>query len=95
MRPKVRKFRDSVERPGEFIFGFVVMEIFAVAIPVVAALEGIGDSYRGLVLTFVVGLPVVLNAFILLTVISVKRAHSSKAWRKVAKVLVRNGYLKK
>ena len=95
MRSKVRKFRDSVERPGEFIFGFVVMEIFAVAIPVVAALEGIGDSYRGLVLTFVVGLPVVLNAFILLIVISVKRAHSSKAWRKVAKVLVRNGYLKK
>ena len=72
MRPKVRKFRDSVERPGEFIFGFVVMEIFAVAIPVVAALEGIGDSYRGLVLTFVVGLPVVLNAFILLIVIFVK-----------------------
>ena len=95
MRSKVRKFRDSVERPGEFIFGFVVMEIFAVAIPVVAALEGTGDSYRGLVLTFVVGLPVILNAFILLTVMSVRRAHASKTWRKVAKLLVRNGYLRK
>ena len=94
VKPDVRKFRDSVERPGEFIFGFVLMEILSVFLLTLPLWVDTAEA-DGIAWFFVIGIPIVLNALIVLTVVSVKRAHASMRWRAVAALLVKEGYLKK
>ncbi|MBO5701963.1 MAG: hypothetical protein J6S71_05955 [Clostridia bacterium] len=88
---KVRKFSDSVYRPGEFIFAFILMYI-------------LGISFDSLLITVVMeyswevwallGVSVFCYIFPIFAFISAKRAHSSKFWRAVAKLCYKDGYLK-
>lgn len=94
---KVRKFSDSVNRPGEFIFAFVLMYLLDVCL-IVFLIPGflngeIFSSGLSVAMIFIVAI-VGCFSFPIVTVISVKRAHSSKFWRKVARVCVREWYLK-
>lgn len=97
--PRVRKFKDSVYRPNETIFAFALMGAlpFALlAILIWAYSKGSISTHENLF----IGLAVVLlfatifSIYIILSVISVKRAHSSKKWRKIAKLLIKETYLK-
>lgn len=93
-KPKVRKFKDSVERPKEFLFGFVIMEILSVALLLILIFVDIQEKDLKLALSMCVGLPIFINIVIVITVVSAKRAHSSKFWRFVAKYCFKPGYLK-
>lgn len=95
-KEKVRKFSDSVYRPGEFIFAFILMPILGTAgLAIVLILGEPEQKDYKLVLGTFICLAVVMYIYPILGIISAKRAHSSKFWRSVAKLLYREGYLKK
>lgn len=84
--PKVRKYRDSVHRAGEFYFGMIVIMVLYFVIMVVMFLEG----------EFIIGVGAAIFALGLdfLIFYSAKRAHSSKFWYVIAKKMYKQGCLK-
>jgi len=84
--PKVRKFRDSVQTPGDFIFMIVLMILFSLFFIGVALFYDfnflcLGFAFFGFLFAF-------------LMFYSPKRAHSSAFWRAIAKGMYRKGYVK-
>ncbi len=69
------------------------MEILSVGMLLLPLLLDTSEA-DGIAWAFMIGLPVILNALIVLTVVSAKRAHASKRWRAVARCLIKEGYLK-
>ena len=88
---RVRKFADSVHRPGEFLFGFILM--YAIGIAFDALLIIFVKEYSWEVWVF---FAVTAGCYVLpiISIISAKRSHSSKFWRSVARVCYKDGYLK-
>lgn len=82
---KVRKFRDSVHRPGEKIFGIILFILFGAGFAVMAV--ALSQLWM---LTFVA--LIWLMAFLIYY--APKRAHSSGRWRVLAKLMVRPEELK-
>lgn len=97
--PRVRKFKDSVFRPNETIFAFVLagsLPFALLAIIIWAYSKGSISTQEDLFigLAAVILFATIFAIYIILSVISVKRAHSSKKWRKIAKFLIKETYLK-
>ena len=97
--PRVRRFKDSIYRPNETIFAFILMGLLAFGLlAIIIWAYSIGsirtrkDLFIGL--SIVLFFATIFTIFITLSVISVKRAHSSKKWRKIAKLLIKENYLK-
>ena len=97
--PMVRRFKDSIYRPNETIFAFILMGLLAFGLlAIIIWAYSIGsirtrkDLFIGL--SIVLFFATIFTIFITLSVISVKRAHSSKKWRKIAKLLIKEDYLK-
>lgn len=100
--PRVRKFKDSVHRPKEFIFAFVLLlslslfvEILFVWIYFAGKIVIQSNSDIIFIIGFNVLSGVVLPCYVILTTVSVKRAHSSRKWRKIACLCIKARYIKK
>ena len=97
--PRVRKFKDSVYRPKEQIFGLVLMNLVGIAMELMMIWAWVneknGDDLFGIafVVTSVVCF-VVFPTLSALSIISAKRAHSSEKWKKIAKICFKDGFLK-
>ena len=93
---KVRSFFDSVERPREFLAVFILLNVVFVALYAWFLISGFLkprlDDYAFVGMTICV-LAIFLVTF--LCVHSAKRAHSSSFWYCVAKMMFKDGYLKK
>ena len=96
----VRKFSESVNRLSTVLFSYVVCIVIAVGITVFLLYSLFTDSPlkqdEAFGLLVVVGFAVAafLVGYVVLAVCAAKRAHRSKTWRTIAKMLIRNGYLK-
>ena len=96
----VRKFSESVNRLSTVLFSYVVCIVLAVGITVFLLYSLFTDSPlkqdEAFGLLVVVGFAVAafLVGYVVLAVCAAKRAHRSKTWRTIAKMLIRNGYLK-
>lgn len=96
----VRKFSESVNRLSTVLFSYVVCIVLAVGITVFLLYSLFTDSPlkqdEAFGLLVVVGFTVAafLVGYVVLAVCAAKRAHRSKTWRTIAKMLIRNGYLK-
>ena len=92
---KVRKLSDSIYRPVETIAGYVITGLCsAICVPLVfLGLKRQGSDGILFAIVFV-GLGVIMCMFTIFGPISAKRAHSSKFWHSVAKLLHKDGYLK-
>ena len=97
--PKVRKFKDSVYRHGELIFAYcllITIAIFFDAMLVWALLDEhittLADIIGAIALLLFINLSVA--TVVILSVFSAKRAHSSKRWKKIAQLLIKEQYLK-
>lgn len=88
---KVRKFSDSVYRPGEFIFAFIMMYLLFAAFDVLLLVYAGIDTWESKAL---LGFSVLGYVFPIISIVSAKRSHSSKFWRSVARVCYKDGYLK-
>ena len=88
---KVRKFSDSVYRPGEFIFAFILMYALGIVFDALLIIF-VKDRSWEVWMLFAVS----AGCYILpiISIVSAKRAHSSKFWRAVARVCYKEGYLK-
>ena len=96
----VRKFSESVNRLSTVLFSYIVCIVIAVGITVFLLYSLFTDSPlkqdEAFGLLVVVGFAVAafLVGYVVLAVCAAKRAHRSKTWRTIAKMLIRNGYLK-
>lgn len=90
-KKKVRKFSDSVYRPKEFIFAFVLMYLLVISFD--ALLIICVEEYSWEVWAML-GLSVIGYILPIISFISAKRAHASKFWRSVANICYKSGYLK-
>lgn len=96
----VRKFSESVNRLSTVLFSYIVCIVLAVGITVFLLYSLFTDSPlkqdEAFGLLVVVGFAVAafLVGYVVLAVCAAKRAHRSKTWRTIAKMLIRNGYLK-
>ena len=99
--PRVRKFKDSVHRPKEFIFVFVLLLALSLFVEILFAwicfagkmvVQSKSDIIFIIVFNVLSG--VVLPCYVILTIISAKRAHSSKKWKKIARLCIKEHYLK-
>lgn len=96
----VRKFSESVNRLSTVLFSYVVCIVLAVGITVFLLYSLFTDSPlkqdEAFGLLVVVGFAVAafLVGYVVLAVCAAKRAHRSKTWRTIAKMLIRNEYLK-
>lgn len=96
----VRKFSESVNRLSTVLFSYIVCIVLAVGITVFLLYSLFTDSPlkqdEAFGLLVVVGFAVAafLVGYVVLAVYAAKRAHRSKTWRTIAKMLIRNGYLK-
>ena len=88
---KVRKFSDSVYRPGEFIFAFIMMYLLFAAFDVLLLVYAGTDTWE---VKALLGFSVSGYVFPIISIVSAKRSHSSKFWRSVARVCYKDGYLK-
>ena len=84
--PKVRKYADSVERPGEFVVLYVVWLTLCAVFWIMAfwAVE---------IIYFAIFVTVFSGIYTFSSIYSAKRAHSSEFWRKIAYLCYRPGYL--
>ncbi len=89
--PRVRRFRDSVERAGEFIFAFALLDV---ALLGVFIWVNIAQKFDPTTFYVLGGLLIFINGVFFLMVHSAKRAHSSRFWGKIAKLFYKEGYLK-
>ena len=91
---KVRKFSDSVYRPGEFIFAFVLAYLLAgcALFLLICFWDPDSDGFYVCAITWIF-LIVLVCVLPILSIISAKRAHSSKFWNCIAKMLFKDGYL--
>ena len=85
--PKVKKFKDALHRPGEFIFGIVVMIMLGLFFLLVMLLYS-GFHWIGILFVFLS----LVGAFFMWY--PAKRAHSSKFWFCISKLVYQKGYLK-
>ena len=99
--PRVRKFKESVHRPQELIFAFgllLLLSVFVEGAFVWLYAAGKIVIQEKSVLIFIIGFNVlsgiVLPFYVILAIVSAKRAHSSKKWRKIACLLIKEHYLK-
>lgn len=90
-KKKVRKFPDSVYRPGEFIFAFVMMYLLGILFDALLIIYVKEYSWE---VWAMLGLSAFCYIIPIVTFISAKRAHASKFWRSVAKICYKDGYLK-
>lgn len=97
--PRVRKFSESVYRPGEFVFVYIVMFVVGLlfaGLIVWAYFDGqiVSSSDRacagGLFLFAMFAPPFCVG----LSVYAAKRAHASKKWRKVLKYFIKDSYFR-
>ena len=88
---KVRKFSDSVYRPGEFIFAFIMMYLLFAAFDVLLIVYAGTDTWEAKAL---LGFSLLGYVLPIISIVSAKRSHSSKFWRAVARVCYKEGYLK-
>ena len=87
--PKVRKYVDSVERPGEFIAVFLIMMTATIVFSIVVCVyEPCGKTF--LAMGSITGIGIL---FVWFSIYSAKRAHSSDFWKKVAYLCYKPGYL--
>ena len=75
--PKVRKFKDSVYRPGEFVFVYSMLSILTIAMAVILIMGGY--IIGALVVCAIIGMMVFLAFY------APRRAHSSKFWLAITK----------
>lgn len=96
-KQKVRKFSDSVYRSGEFVFVYILMYVLDAAVCglTIWAIKNGSDMPSGFVLGFIVFLFAFLAIIPPISIFCAKRAHSSKVCRAIAKLFIREGYLKK
>lgn len=95
--PRVRKLKDSIYKHHEIVFVHVLMNVISVTMFVFILYSYFNDNAEGPLWTVVALLlllasyPIVITP---LTFISIKRHHSSKVWRKIAKLCVQESYFK-
>ena len=101
LAPRVRKFRESVHRPREFIFAFglllllsVFVELFFVWLYVTGKIVIQEKNALIFIIGFNVLSGIVLPFYVILAIVSAKRAHSSTKWRKIARLCIKEHYLK-
>ncbi len=87
--PKVRKYTESVERPGEFIAIFFIIMVAIGAFGIIAFFCEPGTKTFLIISSFIGAWAL----YIWLSVHSAKRAHSSEFWKKVAYFCYKPGYL--
>ena len=99
--PRVRKFRDSVYRSNELYFAFGLFLFLGVGFEILLAYlyfrgEIPFDDKSALIFVIIMSIVsiVVIPCYVVLAIISAKRAHSSKKWRKIARLLIKESYLK-
>ena len=97
--PRIRKFKDSVYRPGEFYCAYTLMVAVPLSLSALLIWAYITDNFEQNIslteLLFMVGLFVISGVgFVIISIMSAKRAHSSLKWRKIAKLCFKEGYLK-
>ena len=90
-KKKARKFSDSVYRPREFIFAFVMMYLLGILLDALLIIYVKEYSWE---VWAMLGLSVFCYIIPIVTFISAKRAHASKFWRSVAKICYKDGYWK-
>ena len=88
--PKVIRFSEAVERPGEFMIIYVLGALVNVGLWIM--MIAFHADWRGFVLASV--LSALWAAVVFLSIHSAKRARSSFFWRRVASLLFRKGYLR-
>lgn len=99
--PRVRKFRDSVYRPGELYFALGLFLFLGVGFEILLAYlyfkgEVSLDDKSALIFVIIMSIVsiVIVPCYVVFAIISAKRAHSSKKWRKIACFLIKESYLK-
>lgn len=96
----VRKFSESVNRLSTVLFSYVVCIVIAVGITVFLLYSLFTDSplkqdeAYGLLVVVGFAVAAFLVGYVVLAVYAAKRAHRSKTLHAIAKMLIRNGYLK-
>ena len=90
-KKNVRRFADSVYRPGEFIFAFVMMYLLGIFFDALLIIYVEEYSWQAWALH---GISAGCYIIPIVTFISAKRAHASRFWRSVAKICYKDGYLK-
>lgn len=88
--PNVIRFADAVERPGEFVFMYVLMCVLSIAMIIIILFV----KPAGFYLAFFIILASLFPLIVVLSVLSAKRAHSSNFWCSIARILFRKGYLR-
>ena len=84
--PKVRKFKDSVYRPGELVFVYVLLIVLTLFLAIILVAEGY--ITETIIVCAIIGIVEFLVWY------APMRAHSSKFWFAIAKKLYRPGVLK-
>lgn len=82
--PKVRPFGESIERPRDFMIAFGMFLSFTAGVAIAILVTDF--SLKNL--SYMLGLNFCSFGFVFLIIHSVKRAHSSAFWRKVAMCIV-------
>ena len=94
-KPRVRRFRDSVYRPGEFIFAYILIYVVITGLWIVLIYDMTifkpEHTFELCGVVFITLLNVLIPP---VSFMSAKKAHASKFWKNIAKVLFRAGYLK-
>ena len=97
--PRVRKLKDALYRPGEFYFIFGIAIVISVLMSAILIWEWIQGRVEGAERVYVV-LMLILSlilapGYVIISVVSAKRAHSSEKWRKIAYMCIREEAFRK